>query len=122
MTISLLIVLQAASSGNYLDCSLDMLVSNFMPPYSLLDFLKQPRGLARKDQVLSRVHSTLKDIADLVPLAPSRLVPIVIQRMPNVFTKEPVSSICSTLFRIHLLSLSKQKICKQESLHMEGKK
>ncbi|XP_034683124.1 RNA polymerase I-specific transcription initiation factor rrn3 [Vitis riparia] len=85
-----LILSLAASSGNYLDCSLDMLVSNFMPPYSLLDFLKQPRGLARKDQVLSRVHSTLKDIADLVPLAPSRLVPIVIQRMPNVFTKEPL--------------------------------
>ena len=98
MTITLLTILQAASSGNYLDCCLDMLVSNFMPPWSFIDLLKQPRGVARKDQVLSRVHSTLKDIADLVPLSPSRLVPIVIQRMPNVFTKEPVSSICYALF------------------------
>ena len=93
MTISLSIVLQAASSGNYLDGCLDMLVSNFMPPYSFLDLLKQSRGLARKDQVLSRVHSTSEDISDLVPLVPSRLVPKVIQRMPNVFTEEPVSSI-----------------------------
>ena len=93
MTISLSIVLQAASSGNYLDGCLDMLVSNFMPPYSFLDLLKQSRGLARKDQVLSRVHSTSEDISDLVPLVPSRLVPKVIQRMPNVFTEEPESSI-----------------------------
>ncbi|KAL6345498.1 hypothetical protein AAG906_017221 [Vitis piasezkii] len=79
-----------ASSGNYLDGCLDMLVSNFMPPYSFLDLLKQSRGLARKDQVLSWVHSTSEDISDLVPLVPSRLVPKVIQRMPNVFTEEPL--------------------------------
>uniref|UniRef100_F6I0B6 Uncharacterized protein n=1 Tax=Vitis vinifera TaxID=29760 RepID=F6I0B6_VITVI len=84
------IQLGAASSGNYLDGCLDVLVSNFMPPYSFLDLLKQSRGLARKDQVLSRVHSTSEDISDLVPLVPSRLVPKVIQRMPNVFTEEPL--------------------------------
>lgn len=104
LTISLLIGLQAASSGNYLDCCLDMLVSNFMPPYSFLDLLKQPRGVARKNQVLSCVHSTLKNIADLVPLAPSRLVPIVIQRMPNVFTKEPVSLVFYTLQGCYFLN------------------
>ncbi|CBI37499.3 unnamed protein product, partial [Vitis vinifera] len=85
-----LILSLAASSGNYLDGCLDVLVSNFMPPYSFLDLLKQSRGLARKDQVLSRVHSTSEDISDLVPLVPSRLVPKVIQRMPNVFTEEPL--------------------------------
>lgn len=69
-----------------------MLVSNFTPPYSFVDVLKQPRGIARKDQVLSRVHLALKHIADLVPLAPSILSPIVSQRMP-IYAKEPVSKI-----------------------------
>lgn len=68
-----------------------MLVSNFTPPYSFVDTLTQPRGLAKKEQVLSRVHSALKHIADLVPLAPSILSPIVSQRMP-IYAKEPVSS------------------------------
>ncbi|KAJ7953988.1 RNA polymerase I-specific transcription initiation factor RRN3 [Quillaja saponaria] len=79
----------AASNGKFVDLCLDMLVRNFMPPHYFLEMLKQPHGLARKDQVLSRVHTALKDIADLVPLAPMRLSPIVMQRMPNVFSKEP---------------------------------
>ena len=84
-------LLQAAANGKYVDLCLDMLVRNFLPPHYFPESLKQPRGLDRKDQVLSRVHAALKDIADLVPLAPLRLSPIVIQRMPNVFSKEPVS-------------------------------
>ena len=84
-------LLQAASNGKYVDLCLDMLVRNFLPPHYFLESLKQPRGLDRKNQVLSRVHAALEDIADLVPLAPLRLSPIVIQRMPNVFSKEPVS-------------------------------
>ncbi|GFS39416.1 RNA polymerase I specific transcription initiation factor RRN3 protein [Actinidia rufa] len=90
LIIFLLFELQAASSGKYIDSCLDMLVSNFMPPHYFLALLKQPRGLARKDQVLHRVHSALRDIADLVPLAPLRLLPIVLQKMPNVYSKEPM--------------------------------
>uniref|UniRef100_A0A5B6ZC63 Putative RNA polymerase I-specific transcription initiation factor rrn3 n=1 Tax=Davidia involucrata TaxID=16924 RepID=A0A5B6ZC63_DAVIN len=85
-----LIISLAASSGKYVDSCLHMLVSNFMPPYSFLELLKQPRGVATKDQVLYHVHSALKDIADLVPLAPLKLQDIITQRMPNMFTKEPL--------------------------------
>jgi RNA polymerase I-specific transcription initiation factor RRN3 len=95
------IMFQAASNGKHINSCLEMLVSNFSPPYSFVDILKQPRGLARKDQVLSRVHSALKHIADLVPLAPSILCPIVSQRMP-IYAKEPVSSISFSLFAIQL--------------------
>ncbi|KAM0004182.1 putative RNA polymerase I specific transcription initiation factor RRN3 [Helianthus debilis subsp. tardiflorus] len=65
-----------------------MLVSNFIPSYNFLEILKQPRGLPKKDQVLARVHAALKGIADLVPLAPSKLEQIVQERVPNVFAKE----------------------------------
>ncbi|KAM7523936.1 hypothetical protein LguiA_013838 [Lonicera macranthoides] len=85
-----LVISLAASSGKYIDLCLDMLVSNFMPPYSFLELLKEPRGLARKDQVLHRVHLALKDITDLVPLAPLRLEQIIKERMPNIYTKEPL--------------------------------
>nr|GLL46411.1 RNA polymerase I-specific transcription initiation factor RRN3-like [Ipomoea trifida] len=83
-----LVVSLAASSGQYIDLCLEMLVSNFMPPYTFLQLLSQPRGQARKGQVLDRVHSTLKDIADLVPLSPLRLEKIIKDRMPHIFIKE----------------------------------
>lgn len=85
-----LVISLAASSGKYVDLCLDMLVSNFMPPYSFLELLKQPRGLAKKEQVLNHVHSALKDITDLVPLSPLRLEQIIRERVPNLFTKEPM--------------------------------
>ncbi|XP_052196328.1 uncharacterized protein LOC127803829 [Diospyros lotus] len=85
-----LIISLAGSSGKYVDSCLDMLICNFIPPHSFKELLKHPRGLARKDQVLYRVHSALKDITDLVPLAPLRLLPIVIQRMPNIYSNEPL--------------------------------
>ncbi|PON78708.1 RNA polymerase I specific transcription initiation factor [Trema orientale] len=83
-----LIISLAASSGKYVDSCLEMLVGHFMPPQSFTNMLKEPRGISRKDQVLSRVHSSLKIIADLVPLSPMRLVPIVIQRKPHYCSKE----------------------------------
>ncbi|GAB4855775.1 hypothetical protein Ancab_024420 [Ancistrocladus abbreviatus] len=83
-----LIICLAASNGKLVDSCLEMPVDNFTPPYSFLQVLNQPRGVAEKDQVLGRVHSVLKDIADLVPLAPSSLLSIIIHRMPDVFTKE----------------------------------
>lgn len=87
-------ILQAASNGKYIDSCLEMLVCNFTPPYSFMAVLNQPRGITRKGQVLSRVHSALKDIADLVPLSPMRLLlPIVIQRKPHYSSQEKVSSL-----------------------------
>ncbi|KAH9662236.1 RNA polymerase I specific transcription initiation factor RRN3 protein [Citrus sinensis] len=82
-----LIISLAASDGKYVDSCLTMLVSNFTPPSYFLDKLKEPHGIERKHQVLSRVHAALKSISDLVPLAPMRLLPIVLQRMPTVHNK-----------------------------------
>lgn len=84
-----LIVSLAASNGKYIDWCLEMLVKHFVPPYYLMEFLKKENGVDRKNKVLSRVHAAFKDISDLVPLAPLRLSPIVVQRMPSVFSKEP---------------------------------
>ncbi|KAL2458795.1 RNA polymerase I specific transcription initiation factor RRN3 protein [Forsythia ovata] len=88
-----LLISLAASSGDYVDLCLEMIVSNFIPPPSsssyFIELLKQPRGLAKKGQVLDCLHSTLKDIANLVPLSPLRLEKIVRDRMPNIYTKEP---------------------------------
>ncbi|XP_021772671.1 RNA polymerase I-specific transcription initiation factor rrn3-like [Chenopodium quinoa] len=87
-----LIISLAASSGKYVDSCLDMLVCNFTPPKRFVEALKWPYGVAKKDHVLVRVHSALEYISGLVPLAPSRLLPIVLQRMPKVFNnlQEPV--------------------------------
>uniref|UniRef100_A0A803L501 Uncharacterized protein n=1 Tax=Chenopodium quinoa TaxID=63459 RepID=A0A803L501_CHEQI len=87
-----LIITLAASSGKYVDSCLDMLVCNFTPPKRFIEALKWPYGVAKKDHVLVRVHSALEYISGLVPLAPSRLLPIVLQRMPKVFNnlQEPV--------------------------------
>lgn len=84
-----LIVSLAAVNGKYLYLCLDMLVRNFVPPISFLGLLKQPRGLAKKEQVLYRVHSALKDIADLVPLAPLRLEQIIKEKMPYKNSNQP---------------------------------
>ncbi|XP_077210442.1 RNA polymerase I specific transcription initiation factor RRN3 protein [Tasmannia lanceolata] len=83
-----LIICLAASSGKFVDACLDILVSNFLPPPNILYFLRLPQGIARKEEVLGRVHSALQAIADLVPLAPLRLLPIIIQRMPKLPAKE----------------------------------
>lgn len=103
--ILIFIIFQAASNGKYVDSCLGMLVSNFTPPYHILDKLTLPYGMERKQQVLSRVHAALKSIADLVPLAPLRLLPIVVQRMPMVHNKqERVSLIwhfCSIICMIY---------------------
>lgn len=83
-----LITSLAVSSEKYLDSCLEMLVSNFMPPYYFLDKLTMPRGLAQKYEVLSRVHTALQKISDLVPLVPLRLLPIIAQRMPTIHKKD----------------------------------
>ncbi|WCJ32854.1 RNA polymerase I specific transcription initiation factor RRN3 protein [Euphorbia peplus] len=83
-----LITALAASDGKYIDSCLDMLVSNFMPPMYLVEFLKQPRGLEKKEEVLPRVHTALQNITVLVPMAASRLSSIVVNRMPTTFKKD----------------------------------
>lgn len=80
----------ATSSGQYVDLCLEMLVSNFMPPESFISLLNQSRGILRKGQVIDRVHLTLTYIAKLVPLTPLRLERIITERMPHIFTKEPL--------------------------------
>lgn len=84
-----LVVALAAVSGKYLHLCLDMLVRNFVPPLSFIRLLQQPRGLAKKEQVLCRVHAALKEIADLVPLAPLRLEQVIKDRMPHKLSKQP---------------------------------
>lgn len=85
---------QAATSGKYLDSCLNMLISNFIPPPFVMRKFSQPRILVKKLDVLSRVHAALQKISYLVPLAPSRLVPILSQRMPKLHVKDPVSFSC----------------------------
>lgn len=95
----LYLVIQASANADYVDFCLEALVYNFMPPVTtpqsasyFMDLLKQPRGLSKKTQVLDRVHSTLKNISNVVPLSPLRLEKIVRDRMPNMYAKEPVRS------------------------------
>jgi RNA polymerase I-specific transcription initiation factor RRN3 len=64
-----------------------MLVNNFMPPMES-DMLRHPRGQAKKDQVLPRVHTGLEVIVDLVPLAALKLSTNVVQKRPMFFRKD----------------------------------
>ncbi|MCL7031067.1 hypothetical protein MKW94_030111 [Papaver nudicaule] len=88
-----LIIRLATSSGEFVDSSLEMLIKNFTPHQSLLENLHKPRGIVKKEQVLDRVHSALINITELVPLAPLRLLPILSQRMPNIFGSERAMAI-----------------------------
>ncbi|KAG9456643.1 hypothetical protein H6P81_001151 [Aristolochia fimbriata] len=83
-----LMICLAASSGKFIDACLDALVCNFWPPVFMLHFMKQPRGIIRKEQVLNRVHSALHDIAALVPLTPKRLESIISNRIPKITAPE----------------------------------
>eukprot|EP01018_Ginkgo_biloba_P032309 Gb_32274 [translate_table: standard] len=93
----------ATSNGGFVDKCLDMLVRNFLPPSCglplFMDSLtrrlilgglsadqlyhKKTEHLARKNEVLERVHSAIQQIADLVPTAALRLQPIILRRMPH---------------------------------------
>ncbi|RZC88162.1 hypothetical protein C5167_015969 [Papaver somniferum] len=69
----------ATSDAKCFDPSLQMLVRNFMPPNSnsSVKFLNLPCSIAKKEQVLHRVNSTLVNITELMPLAPRSLSPII---------------------------------------------
>ncbi|KFK44868.1 hypothetical protein AALP_AA1G312900 [Arabis alpina] len=82
-----LVISLAATSGKYLDSCLNMLISNFIPPPFVMR-LRQSRLDDKKREVLSRVHAALERISYLVPLAPSRLAPILIHKIPKIHAKE----------------------------------
>ncbi|CAA7014254.1 unnamed protein product [Microthlaspi erraticum] len=83
-----LVVSLAATSGKFLDHCLNMLISNFLQPSFVMHKLSQPRALAKKQEVLPRVHAALQQISYLVPLAPSKLAPILAQKMPKIHVKD----------------------------------
>ncbi|KAI3873692.1 hypothetical protein MKW92_007124, partial [Papaver armeniacum] len=85
----------ATSDAKCFDSSLQMLVRNFMPPNSKssVKFLNLPCGLAKKEQVLHRVNSTLANITELMPLAPRSLSPIISERMPHISADEALMAV-----------------------------
>ncbi|KAF3513272.1 hypothetical protein F2Q69_00001650 [Brassica cretica] len=85
-----LIISLAATSGKYLDNCLNMLIRHFVPPPWVIDRLWQNRVIVQKQNVLSRVHEALLKISLLVPLAPSRLLPMLAQQLPKINKKDQV--------------------------------
>ncbi|BBN15097.1 RNA polymerase I-specific transcription initiation factor RRN3 [Marchantia polymorpha subsp. ruderalis] len=94
----------ATANGGCVSQCLDMLVRNFLPPscglpafldtYSRTGLMggwlsmdkiraQQPDQMAKKDVVLNQLHAAIRHLADLVPTAPMRLQPIVLQKMPH---------------------------------------
>ncbi|KAL5981597.1 hypothetical protein ACLOJK_015660 [Asimina triloba] len=86
-------LLVASSSAKFIDACLDMLVCHFLPPPKVVNFVTHPKGLARKKEVLDRIHSAISDIADLVPLSPLRLLPIILHRMPRMTARTPYAAL-----------------------------
>uniref|UniRef100_A0A0E0ADJ1 Uncharacterized protein n=1 Tax=Oryza glumipatula TaxID=40148 RepID=A0A0E0ADJ1_9ORYZ len=75
----------AAVADQFLRECLQMLVNNFTPPGSLTAFIGQPRWLARKKEIYSQLHESLRMISDTVPLAPRMLKDIIDRSMPKLF-------------------------------------
>ncbi|XP_052158724.1 uncharacterized protein LOC127776408 [Oryza glaberrima] len=80
-----LITRLAAVADQFLRECLQMLVNNFTPPGSLTAFIGQPRWLARKKEIYSQLHESLRMISDTVPLAPRMLKDIIDRSMPKLF-------------------------------------
>lgn len=100
--VEFLVNLASVSGGCVIQC-LDMLVRNFLPPSCglpvFIDFYsrralmrgmpkelliqKKDEHMERKVSTLHLVHSALRRILELVPLAVMHLHPIVLQRMPH---------------------------------------
>ncbi|WZZ55226.1 hypothetical protein YC2023_055333 [Brassica napus] len=85
-----LLISLAATSGKYLDSCLNMLIGHFVPPRWVIDRLSQRRVIDQKTDVLSWVHGAILKISLLVPLAPSRLLPMLAQQMPKINKKDNV--------------------------------
>ncbi|KAG8048948.1 hypothetical protein GUJ93_ZPchr0009g2367 [Zizania palustris] len=80
-----LITRLAAVADQFLKECLQMLVNNFTSPGSLGAFIDQPRWLARKKEIYSQLHGSLRMISDTVPLAPRMLKDIIDRSMPKLF-------------------------------------
>ncbi|PIA39543.1 hypothetical protein AQUCO_02600178v1 [Aquilegia coerulea] len=110
--IDLIKSLATTSSGIFLKKCLNLLVRNFTPPRSFLPLFSQPRGIAKKEQVHDRVHTTLKDIAELMPLSLLWLNGIVLESMPRLNFKN------DTLYKIkvdlHLSEIYVENMLKLE--------
>ncbi|XP_010516632.1 PREDICTED: RNA polymerase I-specific transcription initiation factor RRN3 [Camelina sativa] len=83
-----LVISLAVTSGKYLDSCLNMLIKNFLPPPWVIKNLSNPRILNKKTEVFARVHAAFLKISILVPLTPSRLVPMLSQNMPKIHRKD----------------------------------
>ena len=85
-----------------------MLIGHFIPPRWVIDRLSQRRVIDQKTDVLSQVHGAMLKITLLVPLAPSRLLPMLAQQMPKINKKDNVSLFSLVTFssRWHKLSRS----------------
>jgi RNA polymerase I-specific transcription initiation factor RRN3 len=90
----LYLVVQAAVADQFLRESLQMLVNNFTPPGPIVPFIEQPRWFARKKEIYSQLHESLKLISETVPLAPRMLKDIIDRSMPKLFDSKTVS-VCS---------------------------
>lgn len=64
-----------------------MLVNNFMPPMES-DMLRYPRGQAKKELVLPRVHTALEVLVGLVPMAALKLSSMVVNKRPVLLKKD----------------------------------
>lgn len=78
-------------ADQYLRECLQMLVNNFTPPGPLVPFMDQPRWVAKKKEIHSALHESLKMISDTVPLAPRVLKDIINRSMPRLFDNKAVS-------------------------------
>ena len=78
-------------ADQYLRECLQMLVNNFTPPRPLVPMMEQPRLLARKTEIYSQLHESLKMIFDTVPLAARVLKDIINRSMPKLFDTKAVS-------------------------------
>eukprot|EP00897_Mesotaenium_endlicherianum_P000844 jgi/Mesen1/10760/ME000909S10082 len=121
--------LVSANSG-CLHLCLDMLVRNFLPPSSGIPTFMgvsrrgQPAGMAaiakarerkgeeisRKPEVLKRVQATLGRIAQLVPTAHMRLLPIVLHKMPHKRVEKEVRQCIKGPFPPMLQSVSEHRV------------
>eukprot|EP00850_Spirogloea_muscicola_P015330 SM000116S24251 [mRNA] locus=s116:305748:310367:+ [translate_table: standard] len=120
--LDILVNLVSANSA-CLPLCLDMLVRNFLPPSSGLPTFMgvcgggdgQPIGvaaivqarankdqeMAKRDEVLGRVHGSLRQVMELVPTATLRLQPIVLQHMPHRrLEKEFLCLYLESMFRL----------------------
>ncbi|XP_006656406.1 RNA polymerase I-specific transcription initiation factor RRN3 isoform X2 [Oryza brachyantha] len=80
-----LITRLAAVADQFLRECLQMLVNNFTPPGPLTAFIGQPRWHARKKEIYSQLHESLRVISDTIPLAPRMLKDIIDRSMPKLF-------------------------------------